>query len=62
MKYKSFVCTACKGIMLGDIARTIIPEVDISRGVIIENIYHVRCGSRLLEEKLIKDLEQLSNK
>lgn len=50
MKYKSFVCVRCKGLMLGDIPRSIIAG----------DVYHLRCGARVVEEKLLADIKELS--
>ena len=50
MKYKSFVCAKCFGIMLADTPRSLIAG----------RVYHIRCGTVALQEKLIKDLDELT--
>jgi DNA-directed RNA polymerase subunit RPC12/RpoP len=53
MKYKSFVCAKCGGIVFGD--SNVTP-----RSIIAGQVYHIRCGARLLEEKLEKELKEIS--
>ncbi len=50
MKYSSFVCARCNGLLLGGTPKKMIAG----------KAYHVYCASKILEEKIKEDIKKLS--